>query len=201
MAADPDARQRPYHHGALREALLVDAERNLREHGADQLSLRELARQAGVSHAAPRRHFPDRQALLDALAENGYRRLTDELQAAMDEAGDEYAARLHGAARAYVEFAMRDGALLDLMFSVKRDDAPERLHEAACRLFAVVGELFAEGEREGRLPGGDPDRMRMLLVATLQGIAALFVSGRAGRDEVLALVSDAVGLFTRRTPM
>ena len=64
---------RPYHHGNLREALLVQAMTTLREGGVEALSLRELARAVGVSHAAPRRHFPDRQALLDALAERGLR--------------------------------------------------------------------------------------------------------------------------------
>ena len=64
---------RPYHHGNLRAALLESAERTLSQSGASELSLRELARQVGVSHAAPRRHFADKQALLDALAEDGLR--------------------------------------------------------------------------------------------------------------------------------
>ena len=67
--------ERPYHHGNLRGALLDAAERTVRERGVQALSLRELAREIGVSHGAPRRHFPDRQALLDALAESGFERL------------------------------------------------------------------------------------------------------------------------------
>jgi AcrR family transcriptional regulator len=59
--------QRPYHHGNLRAALLAQAEQTLREQGLEGLSLRELARQIGVSHGAPRRHFADRQALLLSL--------------------------------------------------------------------------------------------------------------------------------------
>ncbi|MEW2235322.1 helix-turn-helix domain-containing protein, partial [Streptomyces sp. NPDC024062] len=66
--------RRPYHHGNLRTDLLDAAERSLRAHGAEQLSLRDLARDVGVSHAAPRRHFADRRALLDALAESGFTR-------------------------------------------------------------------------------------------------------------------------------
>ena len=64
--------QRPYHHGNLRSELLSCAERALSEGGLAQLSLRDLARQVGVSHAAPRRHFADKQALLDALAQDGF---------------------------------------------------------------------------------------------------------------------------------
>ncbi|WAP58220.1 helix-turn-helix domain-containing protein [Streptomyces sp. S465] len=60
---------RPFHHGNLRAVLLDQAELVLRERGIDALSLRELAREAGVSHGAPRSHFIDRNALLDALAE------------------------------------------------------------------------------------------------------------------------------------
>ena len=66
---------RSYHHGNLRAALLAAAEDTLARRGARDLSLRELAREAGVSHAAPRRHFVDKQALLDALAEDGFNRL------------------------------------------------------------------------------------------------------------------------------
>src|SRR5258708_31810533 len=110
---------RPYHHGRLRAELLAEAERTLREQGIEALSLRDLARQAGVSHAAPRRHFADRQALLDALAEAGFTRLGDEVRAAIDDAGEDYEARLRAAVTAYVRFATRDAALVDLMFTAK----------------------------------------------------------------------------------
>src|SRR6201993_4785836 len=113
---------RPYHHGNLRVALLAEAERTLREEGIDRLSLRDLARQAGVSHAAPRRHFADRQALLDALAVAGFLRLSDELRAAIEHAGDDYEAQLRAAAIAYIGFATRDAALLELMFTAKRGE-------------------------------------------------------------------------------
>ncbi|WP_329139338.1 TetR/AcrR family transcriptional regulator [Streptomyces sp. NBC_01476] len=82
----PSAADRPYHHGNLRAELLAHAERMLDESGQDGLSLRELARAAGVSHGAPRRHFADRQALLDALAAEGFERLRGELDAAMTDA-------------------------------------------------------------------------------------------------------------------
>src|SRR3954467_12335957 len=85
VGALPTSSPRTYHHGNLRTALLAAAETALAA-GAD-LSMRELAREVGVSHAAPRRHFADKQALLDALAEDGFLRLGAELQAASG-AGD-----------------------------------------------------------------------------------------------------------------
>ena len=83
------------------------AERTLRDAGGE-LSLRELAREVGVSHAAPRRHFPDKQALLDALAEDGFERLGREL-AGDAVAGGASSAGCSPSRRAYVRFAMRTG--------------------------------------------------------------------------------------------
>src|SRR4030081_3125819 len=100
--------ERPYHHGNLRTALLAQAERTLRERGVEQLTLRDLARQVGVSHGAPRRHFADRQALLDALAETGFARLQAELRTAVEAAGDDFQPRLQATAAAYIRFATRD---------------------------------------------------------------------------------------------
>ena len=119
--------ERPYHHGNLREALLEQAERTLRERGVEALSLRELAREVGVSHGAPRRHFPDRQALLDALAEAGFERLGAELRAAADGAGEDFEPRLRATAAAYVRFATaRPGAArADVRRQAPRD-APAR---------------------------------------------------------------------------
>ena len=67
--------RRPYHHGNLPEALLRAAEAALEARGSSMLSLRELSRVVGVSHTSPRRHFADKQALLDALARTGFQRL------------------------------------------------------------------------------------------------------------------------------
>jgi len=92
--------ERPYHHGNLRAALLAAAEQTLSQEGAGELSLRELARQVGVSHAAPRRHFAGKQALLDALAEDGFERLGDGLRTALAEAGPGFAPRLRAFAHA-----------------------------------------------------------------------------------------------------
>src|SRR5258708_36313663 len=108
--------ERPYHHGNLRTALLKQAELTVRDRGVQDLSLRELARQLGVSHGAPRRHFSDRQALLDALAEAGFARLGAELRSAADDAGADFEPRLMATAAAYVRFATHDAALLELMF-------------------------------------------------------------------------------------
>jgi AcrR family transcriptional regulator len=192
---------RPYHHGRLRDTLLAEAERTLREQGIEQLSLRDLARQAGVSHAAPRRHFADRQALLDALAETGFARLGDEVAAAIEAAGPGFPGQLRAVATVYVRFATEDAALMELMFTAKNAERSgahsTALREASTGLFTVVGDLIRRGQQAGQLPPGDPERLRLLLIATVQGIATLVASGRVGTGDTEALIADTVTLFTR----
>jgi AcrR family transcriptional regulator len=186
---------RPYHHGNLRAALLAQAEQTLREHGLEGLSLRELARQIGVSHGAPRRHFADRQALLDALAETGFARLGAQLRAAAESAGEDYEARLRATGLAYVRFAISDAALLELMFAGKEREQAGVLHEAADRAFSVILELIEEGQGNGALEPGEPERIGLLLFATVQGIAALVTVGIVARTQIDSLVTDAIGRF------
>lgn len=189
--------ERPYHHGALREALLEQAERTVRERGADALSLRELAREVGVSHGAPRRHFPDRQALLDAVAEAGFERLGAELRSALAGAGEDFEPRLRATAAAYVRFATRDPALLELMFAGKRHDPTGALREAAERAFAVMLELIAQGQAEGALEPGEPERVGLILFATIQGIASLVGAQIVAAEQIDELVADSVAHFLR----
>jgi AcrR family transcriptional regulator len=189
--------ERPYHHGSLRAALLAQAERTVRERGVGDLSLRELAREVGVSHGAPRRHFPDRQALLDALAEAGFERLGAELRAAVEAAGDDFEARLAATATAYVRFATRDAALLELMFAGKHREPSGTLHEAADRAFAVMLDLIEQGQAAGALEPGEPERVGLVLFATIQGIAALVAAGIVAPDQLDELVTDAIAHFLR----
>ncbi len=200
--------ERPYHHGNLRTALLDAAERTVRERGVQDLSLRELAREVGVSHGAPRRHFPDRQALLDALAESGFERLRVELQAAVDGAGEDFEARLYATAAAHIRFATADPALLELMFAAKhRDDTDadcgspdgrqDALQDAAERTFTVMLEVILQGQAEGRLEPGDPERVGMVLFATIQGIAALLTGGLVAPEQLDELLGDSIAHFLR----
>ena len=186
---------RPYHHGNLRAALLAEAERTLRDQGIDQLSLRDLARQAGVSHAAPRRHFADRQALLDALAEAGYQRLDGQLHAAIDAAGHDHRTRLRAVATAYIGFATHDAALLELMYAVKSGPHSAALDAAFGRLLTTDNEI-REAQQAGILLPGDPDRIRLLILATVQGIAGLITTGSIDAKLADELIADAVALFT-----
>jgi AcrR family transcriptional regulator len=171
-------RPRPYHHGDLRAALLTRAEETLREKGPAALSLRELARDLGVSHAAPSRHFKDKQALLDALAVTGFERLDESIAAARRRADDSFAARLDAVVRAYVGFATANAALLDLMYSVKHDpDASPDLVAANRRWSEQVVDVIGEGQRLGEVRPGPMERVGLPVFATLHGYASLVVGG------------------------
>jgi AcrR family transcriptional regulator len=189
--------ERPYHHGNLRIALLAQAERTVRERGVNELSLRELAREVGVSHGAPRRHFPDRQALLDALAEAGFERLGAELRAAVEGAGEDFRARLEATAKAYIHFAVDDAELLELMFAGKHRESADVLVAAADRAFEVLFDLIHQGQAEGALESGDPERVGLVLFATVQGIAALVTSRMVAADQLDWLLPDAIAHFLR----
>jgi AcrR family transcriptional regulator len=188
---------RPYHHGNLRTALLDQAERTVRERGVQDLSLRELARELGVSHGAPRRHFPDRRALLDALAQAGFERLGTELQSAVEDAGESFQARLAATATAYIRFATRDPALLELMFAGKHREQSGTLHDAADRAFSIMFELIQQGQADGALAPGQPERVGLVLFATIQGIAALVTGGMVDAEQIDELVADAIAHFLR----
>ncbi|MFF4578832.1 TetR/AcrR family transcriptional regulator [Streptomyces sp. NPDC001373] len=179
----------PYHHGNLRAALLERAEAVLTESGADGLSLRALARDLGVSHAAPSRHFRDRRALLDALAVSGFDRLNERLRAAADAPGP-VPARLAALGRAYVEFAVAHAPLLELMFSAKHaDGSSAELRELGHRSLDTTAELIARAQAEGVVRAGDPARLAQVAFSTVHGLATLAV-GSLLDDTPLAEATD-----------
>ncbi|MFI9183879.1 TetR/AcrR family transcriptional regulator [Streptomyces goshikiensis] len=176
-----------YHHGNLRAALLERAEAVLTASGAEGLSLRGLARDLGVSHAAPSRHFRDRQALLDALAVSGFTTLNARLRSAAAGGTDgadgaagvagPVGARLAGLGRAYVDFAVGHTALLDLMFTVKHaDDSSAELRELGHESLLIVARLMEEGQRTGAVRPGDPVQLAQVAFSTVHGLATLAVA-------------------------
>jgi AcrR family transcriptional regulator len=185
--------ERPYHHGNLRKALLECAEQTLSLRGVRELSLRELAREVGVSHGAPRRHFADKQALLDALAEDGFERLGRALQDSSAGAGDSFDERFAAFARAYVAFATQHAALLELMFAGKhRAGATDSLREAADRAFAMPISLILEAQAAGEVVPGEPERVTTIAFAALHGMATLINAGMLDRAALDDLLADGV---------
>jgi AcrR family transcriptional regulator len=195
---DEQSEQRRYHHGGLRTALLDAAERSVRAHGVAQLSLRDLAREVGVSHAAPRRHFADRQELLDALAEEGFNRLGESIRRALDDADEEFATRTRGAVSAFAHFATENSALLELMNSTKHQGGSSTARAAAAAFEPIV-DLIREGQAQGVLEAGEPEGLGLILYATVSGIATLVNTNVVPAGRLDELTDTAVGQFLRGT--
>lgn len=187
--------QRRYHHGDLRGALMEAAERSLRERGVEQLSLRDLAREVGVSHAAPRRHFPERQDLLDALAEAGFRHLGSRIRNAIADGDEGFASRVRRATVAFAHFATDNPALLELMNATKHQPEKAAVTSSAEAAFAPLVDLIHEGQGNQALREGAFEEIGIILYATINGLATLVNNGLIDSDRLDELVETAVAQF------
>lgn len=167
---------RGYHHGDLRAALLDAAEQVVAERGIDGFSLRECARRAGVSPAAPAHHFGDARGLLTALATRAFAALSDSLAASP--ASKDAVADLHALGAAYVAFAFARPALFDLMWRRARLDGDDpALIAAADAAFDPLAGAVA------RVTGGAPDRADVLAAwSMVHGYARLALDGAVPPD-------------------
>lgn len=189
-----------YHHGDLRAALLRALGEILREDGVSDISFREVARRAGVSHAAPAHHFKTRTGLLTAYATLGFealgRAMEDETVGVVDPRH-----RLAAVGRGYVSFAARNEAQFQLMFRTGDVDTRDPAFVAAnARAHAVLRDVVAACAEQGHF---EKERSRDLAVAAwslVHGLAALWIFGafdwRAREPrEVEALALRVTNLF------
>ena len=188
-----------YHHGDLRRSLLEAAGASIEENGVEALSLRQLARDAGVSHAAPSRHFRDKQALLDALAEDGFNRLAASLNEATRSPATTPAGarrRFGDLARCYVGFALAQPTLLSMMFGLKHaPSARPELLAAGQASMEVTMRVVAEAQEIGAVAPGDPHRIALVAFATFHGVAVLSSGGLLDGVSADDLVASASELF------
>src|SRR6202051_239686 len=139
----------PYHHGALRDALLEAAERVLERDGLSGLTLRAVAREAGVSHAAPTHHFGDLTGLVSELAAIGFQQFNAAMAAATA-AGSSLIEKAMARAKAYVAYAQAHPGMYGLMFRTERlEMSRPSLHEAAEASFAgLAGAIGADRQEQ-----------------------------------------------------
>ncbi|MFF5390165.1 TetR/AcrR family transcriptional regulator [Streptomyces sp. NPDC013012] len=166
------SRNSTYHHGDLRAACLRAARELLEEDGSAGLSLRAVARRAGVSATAPYRHYADREALVSAVAAEGYLELAEDLTAARPAPStpDDLAA----VAVAYVRFALEHPALFRAMFAEPCDPTSEERVAATAAISAYV-----HGVVRDAFPGvGDPDALATTVWALVHGLAFLHLDGK-----------------------
>jgi AcrR family transcriptional regulator len=176
-----------YHHGDLRRALVDAALELVKEQGPAGITLREAARRAGVTHAAPYRHFADKEALLAAVAEEGFMRLKETVEAAIAVVEPKNGVEAIGIS--YVRFARENPSQFRVMFGSQVGDKRRypSLVQADQSVFDLLCKTIAAAQTTGDIGAGDPARMGMVAWSMLHGVAALVVDGqmeRAGvRDE------------------
>lgn len=160
-----------YHHGSLREALLEAAFRLVDSAGVEAVSMRALARELGVSSAAPFRHFADKQVLLDAVAEKA----ADELESAIEQAtadSTDALTQFRAMTVAYVRFAAEHPALFDLIhttLSASGRILGEVNDERRMKLIALI----YEGQNAGLIPEADPELIALSSEALTYGLARM----------------------------
>jgi AcrR family transcriptional regulator len=190
----PTSEERPYHHGDLRHTIVAAALEAISRDGVDALSLRALAREAGVSHAAPAHHFGDRAGLLTEIAAEGFEQMADDLGAAYERTGSFLEVGV-----AYVEFAVGHPAHFAVMFR------PELLRTHDPRLDAA--RRRSSDGLYGRVGSVAPDvdalRAGVAAWALVHGVATLYLGGNLppalGDDPAAITRSAAAQLFPGRT--
>ncbi|MEN8151913.1 MAG: TetR/AcrR family transcriptional regulator [Planctomycetota bacterium] len=170
-----------YHHGNLREALVTAGVSILGRDGAEAVTLRAVAREAGVSHAAPYSHFRDRDDLLAAVAVPGLRELTGRLRSAVVTCEGDGPDRIRAFGRAYVEFAIERPDAYRLVFDSGL--ASPGLDEVSDLAFAILRRAVEAGQASGSVARGPSAGLATFAWASLHGLATLFVDRRLDIDE------------------
>jgi AcrR family transcriptional regulator len=202
-----NATRRAYHHGDLRKALIKVTLELIPTAGVRELSLREVARTAGVSHAASYRHFPSKESLLAAVAEEGFTKLADALRNSVRSCPQDPLARLQAAGTAYVDFGVRHPHHLSVMFggAISSFDDHPALQAAAAgahnELRAVVTEVLQGGE----LRAADEEVVEAAAWSIVHGLTVLLADrqirsrdgGALSKHDQMRLATAVTGLFCK----
>ncbi len=169
-----------YHHGDLKNALIAAGIKILAKEGVSGLSLRKVARKAGVSHSAPYAHFPDKQSLIAAISTEGFKQLYSELDAAvLPYSGDPQRQLMEGA-WAYIQFALNNTDTFNIMFSgvlEKEKDYPAFV-EISRKTFERLVEIVQACQQAGVLRQGPAEIMAVAVWGQLHGILSLTLEGQ-----------------------
>lgn len=202
------AEKMAYHHGDLRAALIEAALETIDDTGPRGLTIREVARRAGVSHAAPYRHFTDRNELILAVVERGFELLDRAMETARRAAGPDPLNQFAASGEAYLDFAMEYPAYYRVMFSgnLLSSKGHETLRHTSSAAFEKMVEDIRTCQALGVVREGDPLLQAMAIVSTVHGFASLandnrltHLSGsgyepKAIRDFVIGAIFEGLGV-------
>ena len=190
-----------YHHGNLRAALIKAALDLINEKGGGFFTIREVARKAGVSHTAPYRHFKDKEALLAAVAKEGFELMVQEMKKRMAGFGDQPVLKFQASGMAYMEFALAHPAYFRVMFGSKRLEKsrdPE-LKQAAAASFALLLESIRECQEKGDIRPGNAMEMALAAWSMVHGFAMLFINNHVRETGAMAMDLDEMMDVVTRT--
>lgn len=190
------AKKTSYHHGDLRRALLDAALLVLSDKDARGLSLREVARRAGVSHTAPYRHFAHKEALLAAVAEEGFIAFGRHLKTALEPWQDDPLQALKATGVAYVRYACQHATHYRVMFGRNVDTCDEypSLLAASTATFETLVGVMRAGQAQSVIKAGDPKHLALGAWAQVHGLAMLLLDGQLPirNPEEIATLTEAM---------
>jgi len=187
---------KPYHHGDLREALIVAGRNLMEEKGLRGFTLRECARRASVSHAAPAHHFPSIDALLAEIATRGFHELTEAMTAEARRSNGTPAGRLVAQGVGYMAFAAANSALFRLMFSLEVDQLEGPALAAAVKATHALHREAIEAVIPDA-PADVQERMVDFARASVHGFITLVLEGQIGeKDSPRALKARGLAVLS-----
>jgi len=187
-APEANKTNRSYHHGDLKKTLIRTACRRIADKGTEKLSLRALAREAGVSPTAPYRHFSTKSSLLAAIATEGHLELLNYLDDYIAKSGDKLIDQISSGARAYIDFAVTEPTKFKLMFGGVVADFTSyvELQKIADTTFNRFFSIVSQAQRSGEIAEGSIDEIYAYLWSGIHGAASLLVHQKQGfRNEGL----------------
>ena len=184
-----------FHHGDLRNALIQSGLEILAEQGIHGLSLRKVAKSAGVSEAAPYRHFKHKEALLAAIAEQGFIRLSERLESTEEQFADDPATLFYQSCRTYIDFAQERPHSMRIMFRFRQtENLPEypELQDAADEAFSYLIDMVEYCQQEGLARQGHPLPLALAAWSTVHGLSMLLIDDCISPDVFEGSSQDAM---------
>lgn len=190
----------PYHHGNLRRALIDAALDMIAEHGVKSLSIREVAKKAGVSHAAPYRHFKDKENLLCAVAIEGFDLVIQDTLNRFEQFKEDPLMRFRESGLAYIDFAAAYPSHYRVMFSSGEHNVSEDLEKRSSEAFMILYTSIAECQAEKLVRPLDTFELAMAAWSIVHGYAMLVIDGfiKDPSERLKYIITDALYLGLRQ---
>jgi AcrR family transcriptional regulator len=187
-----------YHHGDLKNALIAAGVEILAHEGIGSLSLRSVARRAGVSHSAPYAHFADKQALIAAISTEGFRRLYAQLEAAIQAEASNPARQLTACGKAYLRFATNEHDIFKIMFSGMLEQEKEfsdfvGISQAT---FNLLVNMVKACQEAGVLRPAPADLMAITIWSQVHGLVSLGLEKQISHKQLDQYHLEEILIFT-----